>query len=86
MRILFVWVIAFALIFMVSIGWYSTLPVVIGVSRALNASYYEDANARNIATAVEYAGFAWGGLFIIFILLWAIISSSKRDVESQLYE
>lgn len=86
MRILFVWVVAIALIFMVSVGWYSTLPSVLGVSRALNASYYEDANARNIATAVEYASYAWGPVFILFIILWALVSSSKWDVESQRYE
>lgn len=86
MRILFVWVVAIALIFMVSIGWYSTMPVVLGMSRSLNATYYADANARNIATAVEYATYAWGPVFILFILLWALVSSSKRDVESQYYE
>lgn len=86
MRILFVWVVAIALIFMVSVGWLTTMPVVIGVSRSLNSTYYGDANARNIATAVEYATYVWGPVFILFILLWAIISSSKRDVESQYYE
>jgi len=71
---------------MVSIGWYSTMPVVLGMSRSLNATYYADANARNIAIAVEYATYAWGPIFILFIILWALVSSSKKDVESQYYE
>lgn len=86
MRIIVVWISAFVLIFMVSLGWYTSLPVVLGVSRGLNATYYADANARNVATAVEYMAYAWGPLLILILLLWAIISSSKRDVESEYYD
>lgn len=85
MRILIVWITAFILIFFVSISWYISQPIVLGVSRALNASYYEDPNGRNIALAIEYASYAWGGVFIIFILLWAIVSSKKYDAESEMY-
>lgn len=85
MRILIVWLAAISMIFMVSLGWWTTLPVVIGMSRALNSSYYGNANARSIATGVEYLSYAWGPIFILFILLWAVISSSKRDIESEVY-
>lgn len=85
MRILLVWVTAIALIFMVSLGWYVSLPAVIGISRALNNTYYDNPNGRNVATAVEYASFAWGPVINLFILLWAVISSQKRDVESEVY-
>jgi len=85
MRILLVWVVAISLMFLVSLGWYTTLPVLIGISRALNNTYYENVNARNIATAVEYASYAWGPVFCLFILLWAVVSSAKRDVESEVY-
>lgn len=85
MRILFVWVAAIAMIFLISLGWYTTLPVVLGVSRGLNSTYYENANARNIATAVEYLSYGWGPILIGFVLLWALISSAKRDVESEVY-
>lgn len=71
--------------FMVSLGWWISIPVVIGISRGLNASYYADANARQVATGVEYVSYAWGPVLILVILLWAVISSSKRDVESEYY-
>lgn len=80
-----VWIIAVILLFSISLSWYVTLPVLIGFSRALNSSYYANANARNIGLAVEYASYAWGGLFDIFVLLWALVSSSRRDVESEYY-
>ena len=85
MRIIWVWVIAISLVFLISLGWYSTMPGIIGVSRALNSTYYEDPNARNVATAIEYVTYAWGPMFCLFILLWAIISSARRDAESEVY-
>lgn len=72
------------LIFTVSIGWYVSQPVVIGVARAINSSI-TDSSGRSAMTAIEYVSFAWGPVLIAFILLWAIISSSKRDVESVVY-
>ena len=84
MRVLIVWIVATTLIFMVSVSWYVSQPLVIGVARGMN-SYITNANARNIATAVEYVSYAWGPLMIVFVLLWAIISSQARDVESEIY-
>lgn len=85
MRIVRVWITAICIIFTVGVSWYVTLPGIIGVARALNESYYEDSNARNIATAVEYASYAWGPLLIGFVLLWAGVSSSRYDAESEVY-
>ena len=84
MRVLIVWIVATTLIFMVSVSWYVSQPLVIGVARGMNSSI-TNANARNIATAVEYVSYAWGPLLIVFVLLWAIISSQARDVESEIY-
>lgn len=83
MRIVRVWVTTILIIFTVAISWYATLPAVIGISRGLNESYYEDPNGRNIATAVEYGSYAWGPLLIGFVLLWAGVSSSRYDAESE---
>lgn len=85
MRIVVVLIVASILIFTITLSWYITLPMLIGISRALNETYYSDPNARNIALAVEYVSYAWGGLFDLFILLWAIVSASKYDVESERY-
>lgn len=85
MRIVMVWIVATTLIFMVSVGWYISLPVVVGVARAINSTVGNNSNARNIVTAVEYAGYIWGPLLIVFLLLWATINSQRRDVESEIY-
>lgn len=85
MRIVFVWVTAILIIFTVGVSWYVTLPVVLGVSLALNATYSEDANARNVATAVGYVSYAWGPVLIGFVLLWALVSTSRFDAQSEVY-
>ena len=85
MRIVWVWITASFLIFTISISWYVSQPVVIGMSRAINATIYDNPNARNVATAVEYVSYAWGPVLIIFLLAWAVISSQKRDIESEIY-
>lgn len=84
MRIVLVWVVAITLIFMVSLGWWVSQPVVIGVSRGINSSI-TDNRGRLAATAVEYVSYAWGPVLILFILLWAVVSSQRRDVESEIY-
>lgn len=84
MRIVRVWIFATFLIFTVSIGWWISQPVVFGIARGLNSTITNQ-NGRNAMLAVEYGSIAWGPVMIIFILLWAIISSSKRDVESVVY-
>jgi hypothetical protein len=85
MRIVYVWLSAFTLLFMISVGWWVSLPIVIGVSMSLKPQITDPAGL-NIATAVEYVGYVWGPLFDIFILLWAILNSQRKDVESEVYE
>jgi len=85
MRILRVWILASIIIFSVSLGWYISQPVVIGFSRTLNSTIASNPHAANSAKAIEYASIAWGPLLIIFVLLWAIVSSQQRDVESVIY-
>jgi len=80
-----VWVLAICICLLIGVGWYATLPVVLGISNALNSTYYGDANARNVAVAVEYASFAWGPVFICFVILWAVVASSRQDQESVYY-
>jgi len=84
MRIVFVWVTTFILLFTVSIGWYLSLPVTIGLMRSLQ-TVVTDPTALGIARIVEFVGIIWGPLWDLFILLWAVISSQRRDVESMVY-
>ena len=84
MRIVYVWLWAFTLLFIISVEWWVSLPVVIGVSQGLRPQI-TNPNGLNIATAVEYVGYAWGPLFDGFIILWALLNSQRKDVESEVY-
>lgn len=84
MRIVYVWLSAFTLLFMISVGWWVSLPVVIGVSQGLRPQITSP-NGLLIATAIEYVSYIWGPLFDVFILLWAVLNSQRRDVESEVY-
>jgi len=75
---------AAGLIFMVSMSWYVTLPMCIGVARAINSTVTM-AEGRLTINTVEYVCYIWGPLFIVFILFWAILNSQRRDVESEVY-
>ena len=85
MRIVWVLIVGSILLFSITVGWYISMPVVMGFSRGINATIYGSASARNALTAIEYASIAWGPLLDIFVLLWMIMSASKKDVESQIY-
>jgi len=85
MRIVRVLIIGSILLFVSTIGWYISQPVIFGLTRGLNSTISADANAVNVATAIEYASIAWGPLMTLFIVVWMVASASKRDVESVLY-
>jgi len=84
MRIVRVWITALVLLFTVTTSWYVTLPAILGVAVGLESSY--GVTGANIATAVKYVSYVWGALMDILIVLWAVISSSARDVESEVYK
>lgn len=85
MRMIAVWTLTILICLTVAIGWYISVPIVLGISHSLNSTYYGNVNARNIATAVEFATFAWGPTLICFVILWAVVSSSRYDQESVVY-
>lgn len=82
MRIVYVWLFAFTLLFMISVGWWVSLPIIAAVSNGLK-SPMTDPTGLNIATAIEYVSYVWGPLFDFFIILWALMNSQRRDVESE---
>ena len=84
MRIVLVWIVTIILIFTVSLGWYVSQPIVLGVSHGL-ASSITSSQGKLVARSVEYVSYVWGPILILFILLWAIISSQRRDITSEVY-
>jgi len=88
MEIIRVWLIAFTLIFIIAVGWYCAQPITLGISRAINgtASVNASTQAQNTITIIEYVSFWFGPLFIVFVLLWAVISSARKDIMSTVYD
>jgi len=84
MRIIKVWIAAFTLMFIFTIAWYVSLPTVLGMATGLEGSITNPA-ATNVVAAIKYACYVWGPILDIFLVLWAIISSQTRDVESEIY-
>ena len=85
MHVLWTWVVAIVLLFTTTVGWLVSIPIVVGVARGLNNTLPASGSGRSIATMIELLSFVWGPLFDIFILGWAVISSQRRDVESEVY-
>ena len=84
MRIVMVWIVAVTIIFTISLSWWVSLPVIMGVSYGLNSSITAP-QGRNIAKGVEYVAYAWGPVLVLFILLWAVVSSQRKDIDSSIY-
>jgi len=85
MRILIVLISGLGLIFIVSMSWWLTLPIIIPIARAANSTVTLPA-ARLTINAIEYAEYIWGPLFVVIIVLWMLINAQKRDVESEIYQ
>ncbi|MHA2219479.1 MAG: hypothetical protein ACXACY_26515 [Candidatus Hodarchaeales archaeon] len=84
MRILFVWLTALILCSTITIGWYIGLTVITGVASAIIGDV-GSGQGLALLTLVEYVAIGWAPVFDFFIIIWAIISSQARDVESEIY-
>jgi len=82
MRILSIWITALILMVAISLGWYISLPVVFGMTGGIGQLSLSSP-ANNIRVLAQYVTVWWGPLLILFILLWAIISSQKVDPTSE---
>lgn len=86
MRIVMVWVTALVLFLLITIGYYvSNLMVtqiaiinLLGIGSVGSEGY-------NLAKLIEWTNIAWGPLFFIIVLLWAIVNSARHDVTSEAY-
>ena len=84
MRMVIVSIVALGLFFIVTVSWYVTLPVTIGVARAINGTITL-AQAQQTVNVIEYACYIWGPLFDGFIVLWWFMTATQTEVESRLY-
>ena len=82
MRIVVVLIYGISMLFLVSIGWYASLPIILGIANSLS---FGTGVTYSLSLGIRYASYAWGPALILFILLWMVISAQARDVESEMY-
>lgn len=83
MRMLFVILTGLSLIFVVTVAWYFSQPVVLSLSNAFISELSGD--ALSVMHLVQFANIIWGPLFDILIITWMIASAQARDIESERY-
>lgn len=84
MRILFVWFTALSLLGFVTLTWYISQPIIVGIIRSASGTITL-VPWTQIPKFIEIVNYIWGPLFDLIIVGWAIISSQKRDIESEVY-
>jgi hypothetical protein len=84
MRPLFVWITVAILLFVESMGWYLTVPIVLGISHGIQ-NYTNGTQAGNIVTIIEVVAFVWGPIMMLFTVLWGFVAMGTRDAESEMY-
>ena len=81
MRILYVWLSCIASCFVITLGWYISLGVVTAIVQGSLGDV--TGKALSLTGLVEYVAIAWGPLFDIVVILWAIVSSQSIDPTSR---
>lgn len=76
-----VWITALILILSVTIGWYMGLTVFNSIASA-NMALIGTGEGLTLAKLLQYANIAWGPLFDVIILIWALTYPAERDAIS----
>lgn len=82
MRLTVVWIVALTLLAVTSVGWYTSNMIfnTIAVSNLLGLAV--DGPASNIVKLLGYVNIAWGPIFCLLVLFWAVTYPSERDIYS----
>lgn len=83
MRVLFVWVTAIIVLFIVTVGWYISSQVVVTI--ASQAMTGLTGRAFSLLTLVEYVAAWWGPILDVVVLIWAILNSQEIDPNSRAF-
>lgn len=84
MRVIWVWIVAFSLMFTVTLGWYIFLPVSFAISSSIETQI-SISPALNILRLVEFLTIVWGPFWDVFIVVWAYMESQRIDPMSARY-
>jgi sterol desaturase/sphingolipid hydroxylase (fatty acid hydroxylase superfamily) len=87
-----VWLVTLSLISFVSICWYIFQPfsyAIITRSRQFTQDINPEEPANTLSSVVTttllYCSLWWGPLIDLIIIIWALMSAQKRDIESEYY-
>lgn len=81
MRIVLVWITALMLMASITIGWYMSNTVVNTMASG-SMDLIGTGEGLNLLNLLEYVNIAWGPVFDIIVLLWALTYPAERDVYS----
>lgn len=81
-----VWIVGLALLSMVTISWYVTQPIIYSLTEGTEP-ILEDLGENSTQSVhtfnfIRFFGTVWGPIFDGVIILWMLVSSSRRDIES----
>ena len=81
MRIVKIWLTCVAVCSMLTIAWY----ICLGVVTSIVQSSLGDVTGQPLSLVglVEYVAIAWGPIFDIVVIIWAIVSSQAEDAVSR---
>ncbi len=75
MRVLFVWITAILVCFILTISWYVSLGICTSfIQQMLSGLTGQAANAVKL---LEYVVILWGPLFDALVIVWAILNSQE---------
>jgi hypothetical protein len=77
MRIVYVWLTAIAVCFVLTVGWYVCNDVVTAIVQGSMGDLA--GKALSLTSLVEYVAIAWGPILDIIVIIWAIVSSQATD-------
>lgn len=82
MRVVMVWITALMLMASITIGWYISNTVVTSMASGSMDLIGTSGQGFNLLNLLEYVNIAWGPIFDIIVLLWALSYPAERDAYS----
>lgn len=82
MRIVIVWITAIVLMAFITIGWYASNTIVNTIAVGNMDTIGYSGEGFSLLKLLEYVNIAWGPIFDVIILLWAISYPAERDAYS----
>lgn len=77
---LFVVITGLTLLFVITVSWYFSQALIVGIASAISGSL--GADAASVLSLTEFASIVWGPILDVLVVLWMIASAQVEDVQS----